>query len=203
VNWAGLGHDRLIGLCRRHGFDPQADLAGAEDTAPRLPFCYLFGRSFHTVSYYGANVYPENVTVGLGQSPVADWVTGKFVVEAVEDTDRNARLRITIELAPGQHANADRAALAAGSIRTQLRRLNSEFAHYVPAERQLPEVVLRPTDDPGILPGRRQASPYPPAERLTQTTESSPHDSRFTTHDSPNAVRRCSARHCRHRERRW
>lgn len=153
-----LGHDELLGFCRQHGFDPQAELAelaehaAVEGVTPRLPFCYVFGRSFHTVSYYGANVYPENVTVGLEQPPVAEWVTGKFVVEAVEDADRDARLRITVELAPGQRADADRAARVASSVAAQLRRLNSEFANYVPAERQLPEVVLRPTADPQYFP---------------------------------------------------
>jgi phenylacetate-CoA ligase len=40
----------------------------------------------------------------------------------------------------------------AQSILTQLRRLNSEFAHYVPAERQLPDVVLRRNADPEYFP---------------------------------------------------
>jgi phenylacetate-CoA ligase len=30
-----------------------------------LPFVYLFGRADFTVSYFGANIYPENVSVGL------------------------------------------------------------------------------------------------------------------------------------------
>jgi phenylacetate-CoA ligase len=169
-----LGHDELLGFCRQHGFDPQVELASVEGAAPRLPFCYVFGRSFHTVSYFGANVYPENVTVGLEQPPVAGWVTGKFVVEAIEDADRNRRLRITTELAPGQRADADRAALVAGSIRAQLCRLNSEFAHYVPAERQLPEVVLRPTGDPEYFPIGVKHRYTRSSKRLTQTTESSP-----------------------------
>jgi phenylacetate-CoA ligase len=40
----------------------------------------------------------------------------------------------------------------AESIRAQLQRLNSEFAHYVPAGSQLPEVTLRPAGDPGYFP---------------------------------------------------
>ena len=40
----------------------------------------------------------------------------------------------------------------ARSIRDQLLRLNSEFAHYVPADRQLPDVVLRPFQDPEYFP---------------------------------------------------
>jgi phenylacetate-CoA ligase len=71
------------------------------------------------------------------------------VLEAVEDDNRDRRLRITVELAPGRTGDA---ATVATSIRDQLRRLNSEFAHYVPAERQLPEVQLRPAGDPEYFP---------------------------------------------------
>ena len=42
--------------------------------------------------------------------------------------------------------------MIAASVRDQLLRLNSEFAHYVPADRQLPEIVLRPTGDPEYFP---------------------------------------------------
>ncbi|SDG66440.1 phenylacetate-CoA ligase [Lentzea fradiae] len=136
-----LRHDELLAFCAGHGFTPPP--------GPELPFVFLFGRSLFTVSFFGANVYPENVTVGLEQPGISDTVTGKFVVESVEDADRDRVLRITVETAPGRTADA---AAVAESIRTELLRLNSEFAHYVPAERQLPDVVLRPAGDPEYFP---------------------------------------------------
>ncbi len=129
-------------LCDEHGFTP-AD-------GPDLPFVYVFGRSLFVVSFFGANIYPENVTVGLEQPGINAWVTGKFVLETYEDDDRDHRLRVTVELAPG-HQSGDPDVLAR-SIRDQLIRLNSEYAHYVPPERQLPEVVLRPAGDPEYFP---------------------------------------------------
>jgi phenylacetate-CoA ligase len=131
----------MLDFCRRNGFTP-AD-------GPDLPFVFVFGRSLFVVSFFGANIYPENVTVGLEQSGISDWVTGKFVLETYEDDDRDLRLRITVELAPGRDGDPD---LVARSVRDQLIRLNSEFAHYVPAERQLPEVVLRSAGDPEHFP---------------------------------------------------
>jgi phenylacetate-CoA ligase len=131
----------LLDFCARNGFTPDAD--------NDLPFVFVFGRSLFTVSFFGANVYPENVTVGLEQPGISDWVTGKFVLETVADADENTRLRVTVELAPGRTGDA---ALVAESVRDQLVRLNSEFAHYVPAERQLPEVVLKPAGDPAHFP---------------------------------------------------
>jgi phenylacetate-CoA ligase len=136
-----ISHAEMVQLGRQYD-EKLAD-------GPELPFVYVFGRSLFTVSYFGANVYPENVTVGLEQPAISDWVTGKFVLETYEDEDRDRRLRITVELAPGRDGDA---ALVASSIRAQLLRLNSEFAHYVPAERQLPEVVLRPAGDPEYFP---------------------------------------------------
>lgn len=136
-----LAHDELLQTCVRHGFEPPA---GEES-----PFVYVFGRSLFTVSFFGANVYPENVTVGLEQPGISGWVTGKFVLEVVEDERRDSRLRVTVELAPGREGDP---AAVAESIRAQLVRLNSEFANYVPAERQLPEVELRAAGDPEYFP---------------------------------------------------
>jgi phenylacetate-CoA ligase len=136
-----LSHGDMTRFCERNGFTP----AGG----PELPFVYVFGRSLFTVSFFGANIYPENITVGLEQPGISDSVTGKFVLETYEDADRDRRLRITVELAPGREACPR---LLATAIRDQLLRLNSEFAHYVPAERQLPEVLLRPAGDPEYFP---------------------------------------------------
>jgi phenylacetate-CoA ligase len=167
-----VAYAEMLAHCARHGFDPVAELEAAGDRAAparELPFVYVFGRSHFTVSYYGANIYPENVTVGLEQPEVSGWVTGKFVLEVAEDADRDRRLRVTVELAPGEPGgqgpgeapgdapgesadDTERVRLAADAIRTQLCRLNSEFAHYVPAERQTPEIVLLPAGDPDYFP---------------------------------------------------
>jgi len=97
-------------------------------------------------------VYPENVTVGLEQAPVADWVTGKFVLESREDADRNRHLALVVELAPGVEADDAKAGTIADSVVAELVRLNSEFAHYVPAEHRTPRVELKPPGDPEWFP---------------------------------------------------
>jgi phenylacetate-CoA ligase len=40
----------------------------------------------------------------------------------------------------------------ANSIHQQLLRLNSEFAHYTPAERQIPKITLQAFADPAYFP---------------------------------------------------
>ncbi|MFI9504023.1 phenylacetate--CoA ligase family protein [Nocardia sp. NPDC052566] len=136
--------ERMIGFCREHGLDL--------DDGPQLPFVYVFGRDVHAVSVFGANVYPENISIGLEQPEICEWVTGKFVLEAWEDADRDRRLRVTVELAPGEANTAARTQLAGASLRTQLIALNSEYANFVPAERQLPHVELLPAGDPDYFP---------------------------------------------------
>jgi phenylacetate-CoA ligase len=134
------------------GFDPLMSLGeGARGVHP-LPFVYVFGRSDFTVSYFGANIYPENVTVGLEQDPVKAWVTGKFVLQVQEDTDRNRRLSVVVELAPGVEAGEERQQAIADSILTHLLRLNGEFANYVPVEYRMPRIALAPTGDPEYFP---------------------------------------------------
>jgi phenylacetate-CoA ligase len=118
----------------------------------QLPFVYLFGRADFTVSYFGANVYPENISVGLEQPHVRDWVSGKFVLQVVETADRNEALSITVELLPDIGGDEAKRDTIAAAIVQQLRRINSEFAHYVPAEYQQLRVSLKPHGDPEWFP---------------------------------------------------
>lgn len=141
-----IGYDEMLELCAREGFDPVAT-AGSDGAG--LPFVYVFGRSLFTVSFFGANIYPEHVALGFEHPDISPWVTGKFVMEVLEDPDAEHRLRITAELAAGATGDAESLATA---VRAGLLRLNSEFAHYVPADRQLPEIRLRPFEDPEFFP---------------------------------------------------
>jgi phenylacetate-CoA ligase len=146
-------YNKMMAFLSEWGFDPVAELRqyGERGMHP-LPFVYVFGRSDFTVSYFGANIYPENVTVGLEQPGISSYVTGKFVLEVKEDADQNRFLSVTVELAPGVEGREEQRQAIADSILTHLLRLNSEFANYVPAEYQLPRVALAPLGDPEYFP---------------------------------------------------
>ncbi|HEY2763695.1 MAG TPA: phenylacetate--CoA ligase family protein, partial [Pseudonocardiaceae bacterium] len=150
-NGGVLDYPEMLGFLAEHGFDPLAEL-GTGRGVRELPFVYVFGRSAFTLSYFGANIYPENITVGLECPPVDGWVTGKFVMESREDTDRDRHLAIAVELAPGVEGTETMRQTITESILTQLRRLNSEFAHYTPPEYQAPRLTLHPTGDPEYFP---------------------------------------------------
>ncbi|MGY6216440.1 phenylacetate--CoA ligase family protein [Methylolobus aquaticus] len=124
----------------------------ADGSARPLPFVYVFGRADFTVSFYGANIYPENVTVGLEAPEFARWLTGKFVLQVPEAATGDTFLSLVVELAPGIDPAAVDVAGLAGSVQRELRRINSEFANYVPLERQWPTVTLRSFEDPEYFP---------------------------------------------------
>ncbi|HBY77587.1 MAG TPA: phenylacetate--CoA ligase, partial [Cyanobacteria bacterium UBA11148] len=146
-------YDEMLQFLADWGFDPVTELQRKGSRGIHsLPFVYVFGRSHFTVSYFGANIYPENVTVGLEQSSIQDWVTGKFVLQVKEDTDKNRFLSVVVELAPGEEETEGKRQAIASSILSQLLRLNSEFANYVPVEYQLPQVTLKSTGDPEYFP---------------------------------------------------
>ncbi|NEP09758.1 MAG: phenylacetate--CoA ligase family protein [Symploca sp. SIO2C1] len=158
-----ISYEEMLKFLAEWNFDPVAELQRLgvnykkdDSSLPRgihpLPFVYVFGRSHFTVSYFGANIYPENVTVGLEQPEIREWVTGKFVLQVKEDTDKNRFLSVVVELAPTVEGDEHKRNAIASSILSQLLRLNSEFANYVPAEYQLPKVELAATGDQEYFP---------------------------------------------------
>jgi phenylacetate-CoA ligase len=145
-----IPYDTMLTAMATVGFDPLSALP--RGGARMLPFVFVFGRSDFTVSFYGANVFPENVTVVLEQPGIQAWVTGKFVLEVKRDADENEHLSVVVELAPGEAPSEARCAAVAASIEEQVCRLNSEFKSYVPEGRRAPRVTLAAAGDPAHFP---------------------------------------------------
>lgn len=152
-----ITYEAMLEFLSAYGFNPVEALSKSSNNTNNrgirnLPFVFVFGRSNFTISYFGANIYPENVKVGLEQPAVSEWVTGKFVMEIQEDADKNSFLFIAVELAPNIEATEEKKQTVADSILTQLKRLNSEFANYVPPQYQTPTVELLPMGEPEYFP---------------------------------------------------
>jgi phenylacetate-CoA ligase len=136
----------MLSRVRALGFEPHME------DSNELPFVWVYGRSHFAISFYGANVFPEMISVGLEQPEVRAWVTGKFVMESRETSDKNRRLAIAVELAPGVAETGAMHESIANAILVHLRRTNSEFSHYVPADAQRPDVSLYSSGDPTWFP---------------------------------------------------
>jgi phenylacetate-CoA ligase len=146
------GFEGLTSRLAAHGADVAQTLGERGVAVRRLPFVHVFGRSNFALSFYGANVYPENVAVGIEQPALLDALSGKFVMQIVHDADQNPILDIAVELLPRQSPSEALTTDVAASIQRELERLNSEFQSYVPAERRLPRVRLLPHADASYFP---------------------------------------------------
>jgi phenylacetate-CoA ligase len=144
----------MLAKMRDLGCDPVATVRSSGGPVPRRqPFVWVFGRTDFTVSFFGANVFPETISLGLEQPEVRARVTGKFVMQVKEGlVDDKPRLTVAVELAKDAPADDRFAESVASTILAQLRRLNSEFSNYVPAEFQKPVVTLYPTGHPEYFP---------------------------------------------------
>jgi phenylacetate-CoA ligase len=149
-----ITYDAMLEFLANWGFNPisHPEISEFNRGVRSLPFVYIFGRSNFTVSYFGANIYPENISVGLEQPEIREWVTGKFVLQVIEDQDKNRFLSVTVELISGVTESKEKIQLLTASIIKQLKRLNSEFANYVPPEYQTPQVTLKPHGDTEYFP---------------------------------------------------
>ncbi|MFM1843706.1 MAG: hypothetical protein RLZZ490_2449, partial [Cyanobacteriota bacterium] len=141
----------LMGFLQQQGFDPLSHLEQPE-TAYALPFVYVFSRANFVLSFYGANLYPENIAIGLEQPELRDQVTGKFVMAIDQDADQNPFLAIAVECAANVNPEDLNTEAIAEIVQRQICRLNSEFAHYVPPLAQSPRLTLHPLGDPTVFP---------------------------------------------------
>ncbi len=152
VRYKILDRGGVVTHARMQAFLQERGFARRSKGGRELPFVYVFGRSSFAVSFYGANVYPENVAPALEQRELASRVTGKFVMHVGHDDDKNANLEIFVELAGGASADDSTVTALARAIRRHIERLNSEFANYTPTERRTPKVVLLPLGHPEYFP---------------------------------------------------
>jgi phenylacetate-CoA ligase len=149
-----VGFRDLLRFAADHGYELGGDFppAGSGPPIRELPFVYVFGRTNFALSYYGANIYPENVAIGLERPEMTGRVTGKFVMHIARNRDQDPSLHVFVELAAGATPTDELAHDLARSIRVHLERVNSEFLHYAPAERRTPTVELLPLGHPEYFP---------------------------------------------------
>jgi phenylacetate-CoA ligase len=99
-----LNFAEVISICKSFGLDPlqEAPLPYA-GVHPRLPFLFIGGRSDSTMSYLGANIYPEDIDQALfADAPVSEKGLIKgFSMELVESDKGEPKPNIYIELQEG------------------------------------------------------------------------------------------------------
>src|SRR5713226_3336212 len=111
-------------------------------TRPHLPFVYVFGRRDSTISYMGANIYPEDVEAGLLANHEHAGKVGAFCMELVEEAS-------TGELRPCVHVEVREAQLSdelaqalQRSLRAKLSEINADFRQAVREDQSAGEVKV-------------------------------------------------------------
>jgi phenylacetate-CoA ligase len=92
-----ISYERMRALCSDFGFDIAAPVDGCPPM--RLPFLFVHGRSDATLSYMGANIYPEDVEQALFADGAPNDVEhlGAFCLELVEVADATPRPCVHVE----------------------------------------------------------------------------------------------------------
>ncbi len=111
-----------------------------------LPFVYLFERADFSVTFSGAQIYPEEVKKALLNPELHDSVTGKLTL--ISDYDEEARnyLEVHIELRRGVDASKDLENLVQEKVVEILIAENSEYRvlHQANPDKLLPNIKLWP-----------------------------------------------------------
>jgi len=140
IHDAGGAHwfDSLVGICRAHGVDPLSATAGTRRTPIRFPFLFVHGRSDSTISYMGANIYPEDVEQALfADGGLADRL-GAFCLELRDIGDGAVRPCVHVELTSRRE---DDEAIAATIRRTVVDRLEANSRDFKAAVAENPSTA--------------------------------------------------------------
>jgi phenylacetate-CoA ligase len=123
-----------------------------------LPLLFLFGRKDSTISYMGANLYPQDVEYGLYQNnPHAAWIA-RFCLSLDEQPDLECRPTVNIELR-GDHdlgpaERAEMARVCRQGLVDYLARVSRDFAESLREDPGTGDIRIRVLD-PGEGPFAR------------------------------------------------
>lgn len=143
-----LGYYELFDKLKQNGIDLEqvtGSASGAEHW--KLPFVYLFGKSDHTVTFYGLNVYPENIRAALEQDELKNLASGRFTLKRVENRG-DQRLNIQLELSHGTEPSEGIQSVFEKIIVSTLRQTNLEYNELLSKVGKLaiPEIAVHPKD---------------------------------------------------------
>jgi phenylacetate-CoA ligase len=117
-------------IYRSHGKELRAELEnhGIGDTAWNLPLAYLYERSDFSVTFIGAQIYPEEVRRVMLHKEFCDQLTGKLTLEVATDDNMKSRLIVHTELKNGQTAADVATEALEEAIKATLLKENTEYA---------------------------------------------------------------------------
>jgi len=120
-----------------------------------LPLLFLFGRKDSTISYMGANIYPQDVEYGLYDGNPMAAAINRFCLELEELADLESRPVVNVELRDGagldETGRAELAETCRAGVLAHLARVSRDFAQSLeedPASADLRVRVHEPGQGP-------------------------------------------------------
>ncbi|HVX48475.1 MAG TPA: hypothetical protein VHA05_03930 [Candidatus Saccharimonadales bacterium] len=145
-------------IYQAHGKDLKTELGnhGLAETAWNLPLVYLYERSDFSVTFIGAQIYPEEIRRVLLHKEFRDQLTGKLTLEVDTDENMQSRLIVHSELKNGHEASEVPTEALEEAIKHTLLKENTEYAsNYSSYGDQIrPHVRLWPYEHPTHFSGK-------------------------------------------------
>ncbi len=145
-NGGKLDFDYVLKTCKAFGLDPlkEARLPYA-GTHPRLPFLFVGGRSDSTISYLGANIYPEDIEQAIfADAPKSEVEKIKnFAMELVEHQNGQPQPYVYIELKSGVLVNALDPAAISKRIVSRLIENSRDFKTSIAEDPKAGKIIVQ------------------------------------------------------------
>jgi len=114
------------------------------EATPNLPILAIYGRVDGTITLYALNIYPEQIAAIMESTKIKKYLTGKAIIEKLENKKAEPYLKLTLELKPDvEEKNLERKIreLVTGG----LAKINIEYYHLLDkyGDRVKPIINLR------------------------------------------------------------
>ena len=119
--------ERMRAVLREFGLDPIPACDRPDQPVFHMPFLYLFGRSDSTISYMGANIYPEDIEQGLFADAEDARRLGAFCLELVDTGGGEQRACVHVEALDGVTDDAAFMERLRGRVLDRLIATNLDF----------------------------------------------------------------------------
>jgi len=136
--------DEVISICRDFSLDPVPEVTAQSRKQPfRLPFLWIHGRSDSTLSYMGANIYPEDVEQALMEGATDDRLTGGFCLELIQGPDGESKPCVHVETGAASVDDAGLVEQLSTRVRDRLIRNSRDFKTAVAENPQTGEILVK------------------------------------------------------------
>lgn len=116
-----LSYEDTLGCLRKAGV-PASQLK----THPHLPLLYIEGRE-KTLTYFGPNIYPQNVTSALESKQLRPFISGRFTLQKRFGSKQKEVLHLYVELADGVKPSKKLKMIIEGLVLKAMCSSNAEY----------------------------------------------------------------------------